>query len=132
LRDELDVVIIEDGWTDVVWLFVELLFAIDDEALLVLAGVTVDVAVADGEHWKAMVVGRRTVLDGIDVPFDKRVAVGVRKGVMETESVPRVAEWVTVMGKVAERARAVRMYPGVNDSFEVWLGEMRWVESIDV
>lgn len=66
-----------------------------------------------------MVVGRRTVLDGVVVPFERRVVVGVRKGVMETESVLRVDEWLTVMGKVAERARAVRMYPGVDDSFDV-------------
>lgn len=49
MEDEL-IVIIEDGLTVVPWLLVVLLFAIDDEALLVLAVVTVDVAVADGEH----------------------------------------------------------------------------------
>ncbi len=69
-------------------------------------------AVVSCVHWKAIVAGRKTVRDD---------EVVERNGVMELVSLLlRVEVWITPIGNVAERARAVRVCPGGYWSLEDW------------
>lgn len=72
------------------------------------------------EPWKAIVVGFRTARD--DAPF---VVVVGWNGVIEIFSLVRDEEWVTVIGKVAERARRERVCP-----FGVW--SFDWIRFVDI